>query len=102
MNYKFNIIALFLLLISTASCQEQATKENDKHPSKIKKEMKLNPLTESEKRVIINKGTDRPYTGEFTDKFEGGTYICRQCDAPLYRSDDKFHSNCGWPSLLDA
>jgi methionine-R-sulfoxide reductase len=89
------------LLISTASCQGQASKENDKQANKNKKNMKLNPLTEAEKRVILNKGTDRPYTGEFTDKFEGGTYICRQCDAPLYRSDDKFHSNCGWPSFDD-
>lgn len=89
------------MLISTASCQGQATKENENQPTKNNKNMKLNPLTESEKRVILNKGTDRPYTGEFTDKFEGGTYICRQCDAPLYRSDDKFHSNCGWPSFDD-
>ena len=89
------------MLISTASCQGQASKENDKQANKNKKDMKLNPLTEAEKRVILNKGTDRPYTGEFTDKFEGGTYICRQCDAPLYRSDDKFHSNCGWPSFDD-
>jgi peptide methionine sulfoxide reductase msrA/msrB len=101
MNNKFHFISLFLLLISTASCQGQSTKENDKQANKNKKDMKLNPLTEAEKRVILNKGTDRPYTGEFTDKFEGGTYICRQCDAPLYRSDDKFHSNCGWPSFDD-
>ncbi len=89
------------MLISTASCQGQATKENEKQATKNKKEMKLNPLTEAEKRVIIHKGTDRPYTGEFTNKFDGGTYVCRQCDAPLYRSDDKFHSNCGWPSFDD-
>ena len=101
MHSKIHFISLFLLLISTVSCQGQATKENEKQSSKNNKNMKLNPLSDSEKRVILNKGTDRPYTGEFTDKFEGGTYICRQCDAPLYRSDDKFHSNCGWPSFDD-
>jgi methionine-R-sulfoxide reductase len=101
MHSKIHFISLFLLLISTVSCQGQATKENEKQSSKNNKNMKLNPLTDSEKRVILNKGTDRPYTGEFTDKFEGGTYTCRQCDAPLYRSDDKFHSNCGWPSFDD-
>ena len=101
MHSKIHFISLFLLLISTVSCQGQATKENEKQSSNNNKNMKLNPLTDSEKRVILNKGTDRPYTGEFTDKFEGGTYICRQCDAPLYRSDDKFHSNCGWPSFDD-
>ena len=101
MHSKIHFISLFLLLISTVSCQGQATKENEKQSSNNNKNMKLNPLTDSEKRVILNKGTDRPYTGEFTDKFEGGTYVCRQCDAPLYRSDDKFHSNCGWPSFDD-
>lgn len=101
MNYKIKFISLFLLLISTVSCQGQATKKNDKQVINNKRNMKLNPLTEAEKRVILNKGTDRPYTGEFTDKFDGGTYVCRQCDAPLYRSDDKFHSNCGWPSFDD-
>jgi methionine-R-sulfoxide reductase len=99
MNRKIYFLSLFLLLISTISCQGQANKENTN--LKNTKNMKLNPLTEAEKRVIISKGTDRPYTGVYTDKFEGGTYICRQCDTPLYRSDDKFHSNCGWPSFDD-
>ncbi len=101
MKINFYFYLLFLLLLSTTSCQSQNNIENKKHPIKNNKNMSLNPLTEAEKRVILNKGTDRPYTGEFTDKFEGGTYTCRQCDAPLYRSDDKFHSNCGWPSFDD-
>ena len=101
MKSNFYFFSLFLLLISTSSCQSQNNLENKKQTTNNNKNMKLNPLTDSEKRVILNKGTDRPYTGEFTDKFEGGTYVCRQCDAPLYRSDDKFHSNCGWPSFDD-
>ena len=54
-----------------------------------------NELTPEEARVIINKGTERPFTGIYDKHFESGTYVCRQCDNPLYQSSDKFNSGCG-------
>lgn len=62
---------------------------------------KYNPLTEAEARVILHKGTERPWVGEYTDLKDAGTFLCRQCNAPLYRSADKFNSHCGWPSFDD-
>ena len=63
--------------------------------------VKYNPLTPFEKFVILEKGTEKPWTGIYNDNKEMGIYVCKRCDAPLYRSDDKFDSNCGWPSFDD-
>ena len=61
--------------------------------------MILNPLTKEEERVIVHKGTERPFLGEF-EQFDGvGTFICRRCNAPLYHSAHKFDARCGWPSF---
>ncbi|MDR0371247.1 MAG: bifunctional methionine sulfoxide reductase B/A protein [Prevotellaceae bacterium] len=63
--------------------------------------MKYNKLTPEEEAVIVRKGTERPFTGKYSDNNEKGTYICKRCDSPLFRSSDKFESNCGWPSFDD-
>ena len=63
--------------------------------------MKFNELNSEEERVIIHKGTEQPFSGEFYKNDKIGTYLCKRCDAPLFKSEDKFDSNCGWPSFDD-
>jgi methionine-R-sulfoxide reductase len=58
-----------------------------------------NQLTPEEQYVIEAKGTEPPFTGEYDNFFEAGVYICRQCNAELYRSADKFDAHCGWPAF---
>jgi peptide methionine sulfoxide reductase msrA/msrB len=65
------------------------------------KKMPYRKLTPEEKRVIIDKGTEAPYSGKYLNNTRRGTYTCKRCGAPLYRSTDKFDSHCGWPSFDD-
>ena len=91
------IIILLSLICSiplVSACQQKTTK-------KMEQNAKYNKLNDYEKKVLLEKATDRPYTGEYTDNKKTGTYICRQCNNPLYESKDKFDSHCGWPSFDD-
>lgn len=63
--------------------------------------LKYNKLTEFEEHVLLGKGTERPYVGDYTDTEDPGTYICRRCNAALYKADHKFKSDCGWPAFDD-
>ena len=64
-------------------------------------EVKYNDLTDEERYVIENKGTERPFSGEYDAFYQAGTYVCRRCNAALYKSDDKFDAHCGWPAFDD-
>jgi methionine-R-sulfoxide reductase len=88
------ILSLICSIPLVSACQQKATK-------KMEQNAKFNKLSDYEKKVILEKATDRPYTGEYTDNKKTGTYICRQCNNPLYESKDKFDSHCGWPSFDD-
>ena len=103
---KRMIILVAVLGISISSgCAQDLKKKNtdmaDTLEIKDGKEKKFNELSAFEKWVIVEKGTERPWTGKFTDFKEKGTYICKRCNAPLYRSSDKFDSHCGWPGFDD-
>ena len=94
---KFGLSVLLLLFLGACQAQEK-TQVLTKEKSDT---MKYNELTPQEERVLVHKATDRPFTGEYYNKKDRGLYICRRCNNPLYRSDDKFDSHCGWPSFDD-
>jgi peptide-methionine (R)-S-oxide reductase len=104
---KFLFINLLILSIITNSCGQQTAKETENMSIpedmivKNGKDKPYNPLNSFEKYVILEKGTERAWAGLYTDFKDNGTYICKQCNAPLYRSNDKFDSHCGWPSFDD-
>jgi methionine-R-sulfoxide reductase len=88
--------AAILLLVGTAAVAALAGSDTRKATP-----MQYNDLTPEEMYVILEKGTERPWTGKYDAHDEPGTYICKRCNAPLYHSGSKFDSGCGWPAFDD-
>ena len=98
---KSLVYVILFFFVVACNAQTETKRNTSSALDNNKTEMKFNVLTEAEQRVILNKGTEYPGTSEFTDSEEKGTYICKQCNQPLYTSDTKFNSHCGWPSFDD-
>ena len=79
----------------------QGTPTSFKRCFMSKEQKRYRELTSEEKKVIVDKGTEMPFTGKYYAFWERGTYVCKRCDAPLYRSESKFEAECGWPSFDD-
>lgn len=90
MKFKYAGIAILGFALAGAAFEQGDNK------------MKYRELTPEEKYVIIDKGTEMPFTGQYLNNHEKGTYVCKRCGASLYRSSDKFDSECGWPAFDEA
>jgi len=95
MLFKNSLVVIAMLAISTLAC----TQTQPSTGGITKSNMKFRELTPEEARVIVNKGTEAPFTGKYEKFNEAGTYTCKRCGAPLYHSTDKFDAGCGWPSF---
>jgi peptide-methionine (R)-S-oxide reductase len=103
MKQLINKTIFALCLLVTTSLVACAQKKDNNPP--VKKNtyptMEWNKLTKEEEDVIVRKGTEYPGTGKYDKFFEKGTYTCKRCNAPLYKSDSKFDAHCGWPAFDD-
>lgn len=108
-------ILIVVLLLSLVSCQGQEKRKNEtkseaaqQSPKKDKLNMKTSDeewkkvLTQEQYDILRQKATERPFTGEYYKHFEKGVYVCAACGNPLFNSDAKFDSSCGWPSFDQA
>ena len=95
-----DLIWIFMLSVSLMGLK-QMQRETEEKGKPVQKGYVMKELTPEEKRVIVDKGTERPFQGKYYLHKADGTYRCKRCGTPLYRSDDKFDAGCGWPSFDD-
>ena len=98
---KFILLASILIAISACNENTSCNQAQAEEEKIMVTPGQMPPLSEAEKRVIDRKGTDAPFSGKYVSYKEKGTYVCRKCGAPLYKSERKFDSHCGWPAFDD-
>ena len=101
METKIYFLFQWLIIFNFIACSQSPNNDIRSSMTKLKDTTQYNELTPEEERVIVHKGTEMPFTGKYYTHKEKGTYICKRCNAPLYRSNGKFESHCGWPSFDD-
>jgi peptide methionine sulfoxide reductase msrA/msrB len=96
MKIRHAQVGFLLLCVATfAACAPTQPEQRETPPMTGK----MRQLTPEEERVIVHKGTEPPFSGQYDKSTAMGTYVCRRCDVALYRSDEKFDAGCGWPSF---
>ena len=97
-NVEMKFLITLLLTVFLGACQGQ----NQEQRKMVDHKQLKDKLTDMQYYVTQQKGTERPYTGQYWDFFESGVYHCVVCDKELFESDSKFASSCGWPSFIDS